>query len=156
VPRRGAVPKREIRPDPIHQDKLVTQLVSKVMQDGKKTLAERIVYQALDSLTQRSGMEPVAGLKKAIDNVKPMLEVRSRRVGGATYQVPVEVPQRRGTSLAIRWVVGVARDRKGKGMAEKLAAELLDALQGTGAAVKKREDLHRMAEANRAFAHYRW
>jgi len=156
MPRRGAVPKREIRPDPIHQDRLVSQLVNKVMQDGKKTLAERIVYQALDSLTQRSGMEPVPALKKAIDNVKPMLEVRSRRVGGATYQVPVEVPQRRGTSLAIRWVVGVARDRKGKGMAEKLSAELLDALQGTGAAVKKREDLHRMAEANRAFAHYRW
>jgi small subunit ribosomal protein S7 len=156
VPRRGAVPKREIRPDPIHQDRLVTQLISKIMQDGKKTLAERIVYGALDTLTQRSGMEPVPALKKAIDNVKPMLEVRSRRVGGATYQVPVEVPQRRGTSLAIRWVVGVARDRKGKGMADKLAAELLDALQGTGAAVKKREDLHRMAEANRAFAHYRW
>ena len=156
MPRRGAVPKREIRPDPIHQDRLVTQLISKIMQDGKKTLAERIVYGALDTLTQRSGMEPVPALKKAIDNVKPMLEVRSRRVGGATYQVPVEVPQRRGTSLAIRWVVGVARDRKGKGMADKLAAELLDALQGTGAAVKKREDLHRMAEANRAFAHYRW
>jgi small subunit ribosomal protein S7 len=156
VPRRGAVPKREIRPDPIHQDKLVTQLISKIMQDGKKTLAERIVYSALDTLTQRSGMEPVPALKKAIDNVKPMLEVKSRRVGGATYQVPVEVPQRRATSLAIRWVVGVARDRKGKGMADKLAAELLDALQGTGAAVKKREDLHRMAEANRAFAHYRW
>ena len=156
MPRRGAVPKREIRPDPIHQDRLVSQLVNKVMQDGKKTLAERIVYQALDQLTQRSGMEPVPALKKAIDNVKPMLEVRSRRVGGATYQVPVEVPQRRGTSLAIRWVVGVARDRKGKGMAEKLAAELLDAVQGTGAAVKKREDIHRMAEANRAFAHYRW
>jgi len=156
MPRRGAVPKREIRPDPIHQDRLVTQLVSKVMQDGKKTLAERIVYDALETLTTRSGMEPVPALKKAIDNVKPMLEVRSRRVGGSTYQVPVEVPQRRGTSLAIRWVVGVARDRKGKGMADKLAAELLDALQGTGAAVKKREDLHRMAEANRAFAHYRW
>jgi small subunit ribosomal protein S7 len=156
MPRRGAVPKREIRPDPIHQDKLVTQLINKIMQDGKKTLAERIVYQALESLQQRSGMEPVPALKKAIDNVKPMLEVRSRRVGGATYQVPVEVPQRRGTSLAIRWVVGVARDRKGKGMAEKLSAELLDALQGTGAAVKKREDQHRMAEANRAFAHYRW
>ena len=156
MPRRGAVPKREIRPDPIHQDKLVTQLISKVMQDGKKTLAERIVYGALDSLTQRSGMEPVPALKKAIDNVKPMLEVKSRRVGGATYQVPVEVPQRRGTSLAIRWLVGVARDRKGKGMSEKLAGELLDALQGTGAAVKKREDMHRMAEANRAFAHYRW
>jgi small subunit ribosomal protein S7 len=145
-----------MRPDPIHSDRLVTQLINKVMEDGKKTLAEKIVYQALDSLTQRSGMEPVPALKKAIDNVKPMLEVRSRRVGGATYQVPVEVPQRRGTSLAIRWVVGVARDRKGKGMAEKLSAELLDALQGTGAAVKKREDLHRMAEANRAFAHYRW
>jgi small subunit ribosomal protein S7 len=156
VPRRGAVPKREIRPDPIHQDRLVSQLVNKVMQDGKKTLAERVVYQALESLTQRSGMEPVPALKKAIDNVKPMLEVRSRRVGGATYQVPVEVPQRRGTSLAIRWIVGVARDRKGKGMAEKLSAELLDAVQGTGAAVKKREDIHRMAEANRAFAHYRW
>ena len=156
MPRRGAVPKRETRPDPIHQDKLVTQLISKVMQDGKKTLAERIVYGALDTLTQRSGMEPVPALKKAIDNVKPMLEVKSRRVGGATYQVPIEVPQRRGTSLAIRWLVGVARDRKGKGMSEKLAGELLDALQGTGAAVKKREDMHRMAEANRAFAHYRW
>lgn len=156
MPRRGAIPKREVRPDPIHQNQLVTQLISKVMQSGKKTLAERIVYKALDDLTQRSGMEPVPALKKAVDNVKPMLEVRSRRVGGATYQVPVEVPARRGTSLAIRWLVGVARDRKGRGMAEKLAAELLDALQGTGAAVKKREDLHRMAEANRAFAHYRW
>jgi small subunit ribosomal protein S7 len=156
VPRRGAVPKREIRPDPIHQDKLVTSLINKIMQDGKKTLAERIVYGALDTLQQRSGMEPVPALKKAIDNVKPLLEVRSRRVGGATYQVPVEVPQRRSQSLAIRWIVGTARDRKGKGMAEKLAAELLDAVQGTGAAVKKREDLHRMAEANRAFAHYRW
>ena len=156
MPRRGAVPKREIRPDPIHQDRLVSQLINKIMQDGKKTLAERIVYRALDTLQERSGMEPVAGLKKAIDNVRPLLEVRSRRVGGATYQVPVEVPVRRGTSLAIRWVVGVARDRKGKGMADKLSSELLDALQGTGAAVKKREDQHRMAEANRAFAHYRW
>jgi small subunit ribosomal protein S7 len=156
MPRRGAIPKREIRPDPIHQDRLVTQLVNKIMQDGKKTLAERIVYDALANLQERSGMEPVAGLKKAMENVRPMLEVRSRRVGGATYQVPVEVPQRRGTSLAIRWIVGVARDRKGKGMADKLSSELLDALQGTGAAVKKREDLHRMAEANRAFAHYRW
>jgi len=156
MPRRGAIPKREVRPDPIHQNQLVTQLISKVMQSGKKTLAERIVYKALDDLTQRSGMEPVPALKKAVDNVRPMLEVRSRRVGGATYQVPVEVPARRGTSLAIRWLVGVARDRTGRGMADKLAAELLDALQGTGAAVKKREDLHRMAEANRAFAHYRW
>jgi small subunit ribosomal protein S7 len=156
MPRRGAVPKRELRPDPIHQDRLVAQLVNKVMASGKKTLAERIVYDALEQLQQRSGMEPVPALKKAIDNVKPMLEVRSRRVGGATYQVPVEVPQRRGTSLAVRWIVGVAQDRKGKGMADKLSSELLDALQGTGAAVKKREDQHRMAEANRAFAHYRW
>jgi small subunit ribosomal protein S7 len=156
VPRRGAIPKREIRPDPIHQDRLVTQLVNKVMEDGKKTLAERIVYQALETLQQRSGMEPVPALKKAIDNAKPLLEVKSRRVGGATYPVPIEVPARRGTSLAIRWIVGTARDRKGKAMADKLAAELLDAVQGTGAAVKKREDQHRMAEANRAFAHYRW
>src|SRR5207302_3323393 len=156
MPRRGAVPKREIRPDPIHQDKLVTQLINKIMDSGKKTLAERIVYQALEQLQQKAGMEPVPALKKAIDNVKPMLEVKSRRVGGATYQVPMEVPQRRATSLAIRWVVGVANDRKGRGMADKLATELLDALQGTGAAVKRREDLHRMAEANRAFAHYRW
>lgn len=156
MPRRGPVPKREIDPDPIHSSQLVTQLINKVMQDGKKSRAEKIVYDSLESLRQRSGMEPVPALKKAIDNVRPMLEVRSRRVGGATYQVPVEVASRRGTSLAIRWVVGVARDRKGKGMAEKLSAELLDALQGTGAAVKKREDLHRMAEANRAFAHYRW
>ncbi len=156
MPRRGAIPKREVRPDPIHQNQLVTQLISKVMQSGKKTLAERIVYKALDDLQQKSGMEPAPALKKAIDNVRPMLEVRSRRVGGATYQVPVEVPSRRGTSLAIRWLVGTARDRKGKAMADKLAAELLDALQGTGAAVKKREDIHRMAEANRAFAHYRW
>jgi small subunit ribosomal protein S7 len=156
MPRRGAVPKRELRPDPIHGAPLVTQLVNKVMLDGKKSLAERIVYQALESLQSRSGMEPVAGLKKAVDNARPMLEVKSRRVGGATYPVPIEVSSRRGTSLAIRWLVGVARDRKGKGMAEKLAAELLDALQGTGAAVKKKEDLHRQAEANRAFAHYRW
>jgi small subunit ribosomal protein S7 len=156
MPRRGAVPKRPVREDPIHHSQLVTQLISKVMRDGKKTLAERIVYHALDQLHERSGMEHEAALKKAVDNVRPLLEVRSRRVGGATYQVPVEVQPRRGTSLAIRWIVGVARDRKGRGMSEKLAAELLDALQGTGAAVKKKEDLHRMAEANRAFAHYRW
>jgi small subunit ribosomal protein S7 len=156
MPRRGPVPKREIRPDPIHQSQLVTQLISKVMVSGKKTKAEKIVYGALGQLHERSGMEPVPALRKAVDNVKPMLEVRSRRVGGATYQVPVEVSTRRGTSLAIRWLVGVARDRKGRGMSDKLASELLDALQGTGAAVKKREDQHRMAEANRAFAHYRW
>ncbi len=156
MPRRGAVPKREIRPDPLHDSQLVTQLINKVMMDGKKTRAEKIVYAALDNLHQRSGMEPVPALKKAVDNVRPLLEVRSRRVGGATYQVPVDVHPRRGTSLAIRWLVGTARSRKGKGMAEKLSAELLDALQGTGTAVKRREDMHKMAEANRAFAHFRW
>ena len=156
MPRRGPVPQREIRPDPLHDNQLITQLINRVMQDGKKTLAEKIVYQALDNLTQRSGMEPVPALKKAVDNVRPLLEVRSRRVGGATYQVPVDVNPRRGTSLALRWLVGTARSRTGKGMADKLSAELLDALQGTGVAVKKREDLHKMAEANRAFAHFRW
>lgn len=156
MPRRGAVPKREIRPDPLHDSQLVTQLINKIMQDGKKTRAEKIVYEALDGVSQRSGMEAVAALKKAVENVKPMLEVRSRRVGGATYQVPVEVPSRRGTALAIRWLVATSRARRGKGMADKLGAELLDALQGAGSAVKKREDLHRMAEANRPFAHFRW
>ncbi len=156
MPRRGAVAKRRVREDPIHNSTLVTRLINKVMEDGKKTLAERVVYGALETLHQRSGMEHVPALEKAVDNVKPLLEVRSRRVGGATYQVPVEVTGRRGTALAIRWIVGVARDRSGRPMSEKLANELLDALQGTGAAVKRREDLHRMAEANRAFAHYRW
>ena len=156
MPRRGSVPKREIGADPIYGSQLVTQVINKVMQDGKKAKAEKIVYASLENLGTKSGMEPVPALKKAIDNIKPLLEVRSRRVGGATYQVPVEVSARRGTSLAIRWLVGVARDRKGRGMADKLSAELLDAVQGAGAAVKKREDLHRMAEANRAFAHYRW
>ena len=156
MPRRGPVPKRETRPDPLYDSQLVTQLINRVMQDGKKTTAEKIVYKALDDLRQRSGMEPVPALKKAVDNVRPLLEVRSRRVGGATYQVPVDVHPRRGTALAFRWLVSTARSRKGKGMAEKLSAELLDALQGAGTAVKKREDLHKMAEANRAFAHYRW
>ena len=156
MPRRGPVPKREIRPDPIFESQLVTQLINRVMQDGKKTQAEKIVYAALDHLHQRSGMDPVPALKKAVDNVKPMLEVRSRRVGGATYQVPVDVSTRRGTSLALRWIVSTARSRKGKGMSEKLGAELLDAVQGTGTSVKRREDLHKMAEANRAFAHFRW
>jgi small subunit ribosomal protein S7 len=156
MPRRGSVPKREIIPDPIYGSQLVSQVTNRIMRDGKKQMAQRIVYNALDTLRVKSGMEPVPALRKAIDNVKPLLEVKSRRVGGATYQVPIEVSARRGTSLAIRWIVGVAQDRKGKGMAEKLASELLEAVQGTGSAVKKREDLHRMAEANRPFAHYRW
>src|SRR5438477_12646480 len=156
MPRKGPIQKREVVLDPVYGSALVTQLVNKVLERGKRGTAEHIVYAALDRLKDRTGNEQVAGLKKAIDNIRPQLEVRSRRVGGATYQVPVEVPVRRATTLALRWVVGVARDRKGKGMADKLSSELLDALQGTGAAVKKREDQHRMAEANRAFAHYRW
>ena len=154
--RRGPAHKREIGADPIYGSQLVTQLINKIMLDGKKSRAEKIVYQALEAVNQKSGMEAVPALKKAVDNVKPLLEVRSRRVGGATYQVPHDVSTRRGTSLAIRWIVGAARGRRGQEMAERLSAELMDALQGTGTAVKKREDTHKMAEANRAFSHFRW
>jgi small subunit ribosomal protein S7 len=143
-------------PDPIYRSLLVTQLVNKVLQEGKRSLAERIVYDALDTIRDRSGADPVATLKRAIDNVKPQLEVKSRRVGGATYQVPVEVRPRRSTTLAIRWVVGYARQRREKTMAARLAGELMDAGNGIGASVKRREDLAKMAESNRAFAHYRW
>jgi small subunit ribosomal protein S7 len=134
----------------------VTQVVNKVLQEGKRSLAERIVYDALDTIRDRTGADPVATLKRAIDNVKPQLEVKSRRVGGATYQVPVEVRPRRSTTLAIRWVVGYARQRREKTMAARLAGELMDAANGIGASVKRREDLAKMAESNRAFAHYRW
>jgi small subunit ribosomal protein S7 len=134
----------------------VTQVVNKVLQRGKRSLAERIVYDALDTMRDRTGADPVATLKRAIDNVKPQLEVKSRRVGGATYQVPVEVRPRRATTLAIRWVVGYARQRREKTMAARLAGELMDAANGIGASVKRREDLAKMAESNRAFAHYRW
>jgi len=143
-------------PDPIYRSLLVTQLVNKVLQEGKRSLAERIVYDALDTIRDRTGADPVATLKRAIDNVKPQLEVKSRRVGGATYQVPVEVRPRRSTTLAIRWVVGYARQRREKTMAARLAGELMDAGNGVGASVKRREDLAKMAESNRAFAHYRW
>jgi small subunit ribosomal protein S7 len=143
-------------PDPIYRSLLVTQVVNKVLQRGKRSLAERIVYDALDTMRDRSGGDPVAVLKRAIDNVKPQLEVKSRRVGGATYQVPVEVRPRRATTLAIRWVVGYARQRREKTMAARLAGELMDAANGIGASVKRREDLAKMAESNRAFAHYRW
>jgi small subunit ribosomal protein S7 len=143
-------------PDPIYRSLLVTQLVNKVLQEGKRSLAERIVYDALDTIRDRTGADPVATLKRAIDNVKPQLEVKSRRVGGATYQVPVEVRPRRSTTLAIRWVVGYARQRREKTMAARLAGELMDAANGIGASVKRREDLAKMAESNRAFAHYRW
>ena len=156
MPRRGPAPRRDLMPDPIYRSLLVTQVVNKVLQEGKRSLAERIVYDALDTIRDRTGADPVATLKRAIDNVKPQLEVKSRRVGGATYQVPVEVRPRRSATLAIRWVVGYARQRREKTMAARLAGELMDAANGIGASVKRREDLAKMAESNRAFAHYRW
>jgi small subunit ribosomal protein S7 len=156
MPRKGAAPRRDLQPDPVHGSVLVTQIINKVLLDGKKTTAEAIVYTALDVVAEKTGGDPVATLKRAIDNVKPQLEVRSRRVGGATYQVPVEVRPRRATTLAVRWVVGYARDRRERTMAGRLANEILDASNGIGASAKRREDLHKMAESNKAFAHYRW
>ncbi len=156
MPRNGPAPRRDLAPDPVYRSVLVTQVVNKVLSRGKRTLAERIVYDALELVRERSGNDPVSMLKKAVDSARPELEVRSRRVGGATYQVPVEVRPRRATTLAIRWLVGYARQRREKTMTERLAGEILDAANGTGAAVKRREDLHKMAESNRAFAHYRW
>jgi small subunit ribosomal protein S7 len=156
MPRKGPAPRRELMPDPVYRSVLVTQIVNKVLSRGKKTTAERIVYDALATIEEKSGAEPIATLKRAIENVKPQLEVKSRRVGGATYQVPVEVRPRRANTLAIRWIVGYARQRREKTMAERLANELLDAGNGIGASVKRREDMHKMAESNKAFAHYRW
>ena len=156
MPRKGPAPRRELTPDPVHHSVLVTQLVNKIMQRGKRSLAERIVYDALEIVQTKTQAEPIAALKRAVDNVKPQLEVRSRRVGGATYQVPVEVKPRRANTLAIRWLVGYSRQRREKTMAERLANEILDASNGIGASVKRREDLHKMAESNKAFAHYRW
>jgi small subunit ribosomal protein S7 len=156
MPRKGPAPRRELMPDPIYRSVLVTQIVNKVLQRGKRSLAEKIVYDALAIVEEKTGSEPVGTLKRAIDNVKPQLEVRSRRVGGATYQVPVEVRPRRANTLAIRWVVGYSRQRRERTMAERLANEILDASNGIGASVKRREDLHKMAESNKAFAHYRW
>jgi small subunit ribosomal protein S7 len=156
MPRKGPAPRRDLLPDPIYRSMLVTQLVNKILERGKRGLAERIVYDALDTIKERTGSEPIATLKRAIDNTKPQLEVKSRRVGGATYQVPVEVRPRRATTLSVRWLVGYSRQRREKTMAQRLANELLDASNGVGAAVKRREDMHKMAESNRAFAHYRW
>jgi small subunit ribosomal protein S7 len=156
MPRKGPITKREIVADPVFGSVLVTQLVNKILERGKRGTAEHIVYAALEKLKDRTGNDEVAGLKKAIDNIKPQLEVRSRRVGGATYQVPVEVPARRATTLALRWLVQNSRGRKEKSMADRLAAELIDASNNTGASVKRKEDLHKMAESNKAFAHYRW
>ena len=177
MPRRGPAPRRDLMPDPVYRSVLVTQVVNKVLQRGKKSIAEKIVYDALAIVAEKSssadkpgdkvdksgekpaektGGDALAVLKRAIDNIKPQLEVKSRRVGGATYQVPVEVRPRRATTLAIRWLVGFARDRRERTMAERLAAELMDANNGIGSAVKRKDDMHKMAESNKAFAHYRW
>ena len=156
MPRKGPAPRRDLMPDPIYRSVLVSQLVNKVLSRGKRSLAERIVYDALDVIKDKTGTEPISTLKRAVENTKPQLEVKSRRVGGATYQVPVEVRPRRATTLSIRWLVGYTRQRREKTMADRLAGELLDASNGLGAAVKRREDMHKMAESNRAFAHYRW
>jgi small subunit ribosomal protein S7 len=156
MPRNGPAQRRELAPDPVYRSVLVTQVVNKILSRGKRTLSERIVYSALDLVSERGGSDPIASLKRAIENTRPELEVKSRRVGGATYQVPVEVRPRRATTLAIRWLVGYSRQRREKTMAERLAGEILDASNGVGNAVKRREDMHKMAESNKAFAHYRW
>ena len=156
MPRKGPPPRRELMPDPIYRSVLVTQFVNKVLVRGKRSTAERIVYGALEIIKDKTGAEPVATLKRALDNVKPQLEVKSRRVGGATYQVPIEVKPRRASTLAIRWLVGYSRQRREKTMAERLANELLDASNSTGSSVKRKDDVHKMAESNKAFAHYRW
>ena len=156
MPRKGPAPKRPLVNDPVYGSQLVTQLVNKVLLDGKKSLAERIVYGALEQARDKTGTDPVVTLKRAMDNVKPSLEVRSRRVGGATYQVPVEVKAGRANTLALRWLITYSRQRREKTMSERLMNEILDASNGLGAAVKKREDTHKMAESNKAFAHYRW
>ena len=156
MPRNGPAARRELAPDPVYRSVLVTQVVNKVLSRGKKTLAERIVYTALELVEQKTSSDPVATLKRALENVRPELEVKSRRVGGTTYQVPMEVRPRRATTLAIRWLTDFAKKRREKTMAERLANEIIDASNGVGAAVKRREDMAKMAESNKAFAHYRW
>jgi len=156
MPRKGPAPRRPLVVDPVYTSPLVSQLVNKVLLDGKRSVAERIVYGALEGCREKSGGDPVITLKRALDNVKPTIEVKSRRVGGATYQVPVEVKAGRSTTLALRWLVGYSRQRREKTMTDRLMNELLDASNGLGASVKRREDMHKMAESNKAFAHYRW
>ena len=156
MPRKGPAPARPIIVDPVYSSPLVTSLVNKVLSDGKKSVAERIVYGALEGCREKTGTDPVVTLKRALDNVKPAIEVKSRRVGGATYQVPIEVRSSRQVALAIRWLISNARSRPERTMRDRLAGELIDASNNRGGAVKKREDTHRMAEANKAFAHYRW
>ena len=156
MPRRAGAPVRTLDPDPVYSSRLVSQIVNCVMVDGKKSTAERVVYKALDRVGEKTGRPPVEVLEQAIKTITPVLEVRSRRVGGANYQVPVEVPQRRARTLAVRWLVTFSRDRREKHMSEKLAGEILDALNQQGNAFKRKDDLYRMAQANKAFAHYRW
>jgi len=156
MPRKGPAPKRPLINDPVYDSPLVSQLINKVLKDGKRSKAERIVYQALEGTREKTGTDPVVTLKRALDNVRPSIEVKSRRVGGATYQVPIEVKPGRSTTLALRWLVTYSRARREKTMVERLQNELLDASNGLGASVKRREDTHKMAESNRAFAHYRW
>jgi small subunit ribosomal protein S7 len=156
MPRKGPAVRREIEPDPVYQNPLVTQLINKILLNGKKSTAERIVYKALEQISERTANDPVITLKKAVENARPLLEVKSRRVGGASYQVPIEVRPTRGTTLALRWLVNFTRQRREHTMSERLVAEIMDAANGQGSSVKRREDLHKMAEANRAFAHYRW
>ena len=156
MPRKGPVPKRPLVDDPVYGSKLVSQLVNRILLDGKKSIAEAIVYGALETVAEKTDQDPVVVLKRALDNIRPALEVRSRRVGGATYQVPVEVRPSRATTLALRWLVDFSRKCREKTMTERLANEIMDASNGLGAAVKRREDMHKMAESNRAFAHYRW
>jgi small subunit ribosomal protein S7 len=156
MPRKGPAPKRPLIVDPVYASPLVSQLVNKVLLDGKKSTAERIVYSALEGCRDKTGNDPVITLKRALDNVKPTLEVKSRRVGGATYQVPIEVRAPRATTLALRWLITYSRARREKTMTERLMNEILDASNGLGASVKRREDMHKMAESNKAFAHYRW
>jgi small subunit ribosomal protein S7 len=156
MPRKGPAGRREIQPDPIYQNVLVTQLINKILLNGKKQLSERTVYRALEMISERTANDPVVTLKRAVDNARPLLETRSRRVGGASYQVPVEVRAPRGTTLALRWLVNYSRQRREHSMAERLVGEIMDAASGQGASVKRREDMHKMADANKAFSHYRW
>ena len=156
MPRKGSVPRREVLPDPVYNSRLAARFINRLMYQGKKGVAERIFYAALEQLGEKTSEEPIRAFEKALDNVKPHLEVKARRVGGATYQVPMDVRPDRQVSLSVRWIISYARARGEKGMTNKLAAEFVDAFNARGGAVKKREDTHRMAEANKAFAHYRW
>ena len=156
MPRRGRISKRDVLPDPMYNSKLVTKLINNIMYDGKKGVAQKIVYDAFSAIEAKTGENPLDAFNAALENVMPVLEVKARRVGGATYQVPMEIRPERRQTLALRWIVDFARKRGEKTMAERLAGELMDAMNNTGAAVKRKEEMHRMAEANKAFAHYRW